>query len=211
MIHLYKTTTIHLTEAEVAALLKSTDIKESPSITDIVALVSNKPSNLFSEIVAQRHRFEKDRIAELQIRDLSGAEIAGDFFASLFPDPKRAKLGIMELLINAIEHGNLEISFQEKNALLRDNMWLDEINTRLKSSKFMHRNVHIHCYRHNLCTEISIRDEGSGFDWGPYMKTDFNAPTTLTGRGIACADKISFDEMRYVGNGNIVKARQYNI
>ncbi len=40
-------------------------------------------------------------------------------------------MGLSELLVNAIEHGNLEIGYDEKSRLLQSEGWQGEIDRRL--------------------------------------------------------------------------------
>jgi hypothetical protein len=39
------------------------------------------------------------------------------FVANCFPDPEAVLPGVAELIVNAVEHGNLSISYEEKTAL----------------------------------------------------------------------------------------------
>jgi anti-sigma regulatory factor (Ser/Thr protein kinase) len=173
-------------------------------------LIEAQMDGLFADIARQRKTFLLTGIAELKIKSLSEAEIAGEFFSSLFPEPSSVKLGIMELMLNAIEHGNLEITSEEKNTLLRENRWIEEIEKRLTYPEYQHRYVRIQCIRHHAYTEITITDDGKGFDWSTHLDISNEKLTDIAGRGIACAYEISFDKMCYIGKGNIVKARQYS-
>ena len=75
----------HLSEAEVALLLQSSTVHSGDTKMDKThPVMQGHIHTIFSEIMHQRRLFQSTRIAELRIRDLSGAEIAGDFFASLF-------------------------------------------------------------------------------------------------------------------------------
>lgn len=199
-----------LSEEEVALLLRpqNTPARPQPKRRLYPFLILNK-DDIFAEIIHQRQAFKIARIAELHIQTLAEAEIAGEFFASLFPDPSRAKLGIMELIVNAIEHGNLEITSEEKVQLMKEDRWQEEITYRSTLPQYANRYVHIKCYHHHICTEIVIEDDGRGFNWTPHINISNQTLTALTGRGIACAYNVSFDEMRFMDKGNVVKARQY--
>ena len=41
-------------------------------------------------------------------------------------------IGLVELMINAIEHGNLGITYEEKTDLLDSNLWSVEVNRRIR-------------------------------------------------------------------------------
>ena len=163
--------------------------------------------DLERSIHRQRNMLDHLNVINLNFQDPLEAKISCDFLCELFPDPSRAKLGIMELFINAIEHGNLGISYEEKHTLLAENRWMEEITHRLSDPANNEKRVHAYCYRDPAYTRITIRDDGEGFDWRPYES--MTAHDTLNGRGIAVAKHISFDEMGYYDQGNIVYGMQY--
>lgn len=200
-----------LTEEEVGLLLEPDAPSTRMSAQPAAILIYKNPDDIFTQIARQRYRFHHEKMAEMKIRTLVEAEIAGDFFSSLFTNPAKVKLGIMELVMNAIEHGNLEITSEEKAILLKENRWIEEIERRLDLPDYQHRYVHITCQHFSVCTEITVVDEGNGFDWRQHLNIREDALTSFAGRGIACAQHISFDEMHYIGSGNIVKARQFHM
>jgi anti-sigma regulatory factor (Ser/Thr protein kinase) len=53
---------------------------------------------------------------------------------------------------------------------------------------------------------LRIEDEGDGFNWREYLQVDTARATHNHGRGIAMANMISFDELRYNDRGNQVTA-----
>ena len=55
-------------------------------------------------------------------------------------------------------------------------------------------------------TLVNILDEGQGFDWKEYMDIDPSRALETHGRGIAQANKISFDNLEYSPKGNAVTA-----
>jgi DNA-binding response OmpR family regulator len=57
------------------------------------------------------------------------------------PDPKRVVLGLQELLTNAVEHGNLGISYADKTRLVLENRWVDEVERRLSQPDYAQRTV----------------------------------------------------------------------
>ena len=54
--------------------------------------------------------------------------------ANTAPDPGRIVLGLSELMLNAIEHGNLDIGYDRKTALIENGSLEDEIERLLNSS-----------------------------------------------------------------------------
>ena len=52
--------------------------------------------------------------ARFRFRTLEDARTLAFLIANCFPEPQVAVYGLNELLINAVEHGNLGITFAEK-------------------------------------------------------------------------------------------------
>lgn len=121
------------------------------------------------------------------------------------PELPDIALGLNELIINAIEHGNLEISYAEKSRLNEEGRWLDEINSRLTNPKYQDRIVKVTCSKANGKLCIRIEDQGQGFDWQPYLEINPERAFDSHGRGIAMAKMLSFEEVEYIGCGNQVE------
>lgn len=104
---------------------------------------------------------------------------------------------LMELLLNAVEHGNCKISYAEKTAWLSQgkNM-LDLITEKSKNPEVGNKKVYISYDITNAHTRISVRDEGDGFDWKKRLEGDLQAG--LHGMGIKLAESfvstISYNE-----------------
>jgi DNA-binding response OmpR family regulator len=97
------------------------------------------------------------------------------------------KLALYEALANAVEHGNLEIGYDTKDAALNAAAGLPElIAERLRVSPYSERRVHVAIsYRPNE-VEYRVRDEGKGFDPTSFdMEHALANPELLHGRGLA--------------------------
>lgn len=118
------------------------------------------------------------------------------------------QLGLYELIVNAIEHGNLGISFQEKNACLFDSSekYNELLRSRLSDENLAAKRVTIEFRYSAGRLEWLIEDEGEGFDWyslpNPLSREN---QSNLSGRGIFLAS-FQFDELSFLGNGNRVRA-----
>lgn len=124
--------------------------------------------------------------------------------ATCYPDPKTVLVGLMELMMNAVEHGNLGISYDEKRQLLKERKLEQEINRRLELPHFMARVASVKFTRTLTEIHLSIIDEGEGFDWKGFMDNHNRQKNGFNGRGIGLAKYVSFDEMDYSGVGNEV-------
>jgi len=120
--------------------------------------------------------------------------------------PERTVNGYSELLINAVEHGNLEISYAEKGRLLREDIWAKEIEHRLQDSRYAGRTVKVTLEKTADASIVTITDQGHGFDWQAYLEFSPERVFDLHGRGIAMSKAISFDHLEYLGSGNSVVA-----
>ena len=159
------------------------------------------------ERVRQAHRpFEYLESGIFRFRTIADCCLLADFLAAVCPDPDAAILGLRELLINAVEHGNLGISYADKGHLLYSNTWDKEIERRLLLAEHRDKRVRLHFERRPTALVITIADEGQGFDWLDYLDFDPKRAFDLNGRGIALARAKSFDSVEYQGNGNVVVA-----
>jgi DNA-binding response OmpR family regulator len=140
-----------------------------------------------------------------KFKSLEEAKDLGSILANACPDPDKIILGLSELLINAVEHGNLSISYKEKSALLASGNWTQEIDRRQKDPKYRDRYVRVQFDRGPKEIRIFIEDEGEGFDWQNYMSFSPERAFDSNGRGIAMANEMCFDSLKYHGNGNRVE------
>ena len=126
--------------------------------------------------------------------------------AAMCPIPDAAAPGLADLMVNAIEHGNLGISYQEKSLLKLDGDWEAEIQRRMNLPQFAGRVASIRAERVAAGVVFTISDQGVGFDWQKYLAFDPSRAFDPNGRGIAMAKLISFSAIEYQGCGNVVVA-----
>jgi anti-sigma regulatory factor (Ser/Thr protein kinase) len=146
--------------------------------------------------------------AEFQLKTIHQAHALASYLSELYPDPQKVITGLTELMINAIEHGNLAISYEEKSEFTKQGTLNQEIQRRLELPEYKNRYANVSFQLSESMLEITIEDQGAGFDWEQYM--EFNSDRLLDphGRGIAIANKLSFCEVEYLGGiGNKVVAR----
>lgn len=142
-----------------------------------------------------------------RFRSLDDARVLANSLARACPNPEKSVIGIEELFINAIEHGNLGIGYQEKTRLLMAGTWMDEVSRRLASPEGRKRFVTVNFERlRDASVRIEVKDDGDGFDWHQYVDFTVERAFDNHGRGIAMARALSFDSLQYVGNGNTVVA-----
>ena len=126
--------------------------------------------------------------------------------AHAYPDANRVVTGILELTLNAIEHGNLNIGYKEKSRLIEEEQLDSEIERRLSDPLYSSREATAQFVRRPDTLSLHISDQGKGFEWQKYLNFDPERAFDTHGRGIAMANKLSFDTIEYRGNGNQVIA-----
>ncbi len=141
------------------------------------------------------------RHARFEYRSPEQAMGLGALLAKTCPDPDRVVMGLSELLVNAIEHGNLEIGYDEKSRLLRSQGWHDEIERRLAMPEFSTRVASVEVERMPEGLRFTIRDQGIGFEPDPFLEIDPSRVFDAHGRGIAMARLLSFDDLKYEDGG----------
>lgn len=129
--------------------------------------------------------------------------------AQACPSPDRVATGLFELLVNAIEHGNLELDYAHKTALQKEEgQWEAEVEKRLADNTLGQRAVRIAFERTAEALTFTIEDQGHGFDWQQYvLGTQSDHLRSTHGRGILIAQKLSFDSVEFLARGNCVRAK----
>lgn len=108
----------------------------------------------------------------------------------------------MELLTNALEHGNCKISFEEKTKCLEaGGNILELIAEKQKDPEIAKKKIHIAYVIGKDKSRFRIRDEGEGFDWRKHLENDFTEDTH--GRGMKLS-KTLVSNLTYNEQGNEV-------
>lgn len=127
--------------------------------------------------------------------------------AAMCPAPEVVAPGLSDLMVNAVEHGNLGVTYQEKSLLKWEGDWEGEINRRLSLPQFLGRFATIRLERDADSIVFTITDQGKGFDWSKFLSFDPGRAFDPNGRGIAMARMMSFSSLEFHGCGNVVVAR----
>ncbi len=115
-------------------------------------------------------------------------------------------LGLMELITNGIEHGNLGIGGEEKEQLLREGRWEAEIRRRLELAENADKVVIVRFEKSGAVARVAIDDRGPGFDWEQFEGQAMDLHNKVNGRGITMARSMAFDAVEYMNGGNRVVA-----
>ena len=141
-----------------------------------------------------------------RVRTITEATHLASALARLCPDPSLPTTGLTELLINAVEHGNLGIGYEKKSELKWAGTWEAEIERRLADPVLGARTVMVTVRKTFDNIIFTIKDQGEGFNWQNYLEFSTERAFDLHGRGIAMAKALSFTALEYQGKGNTVVA-----
>jgi CheY-like chemotaxis protein len=139
-------------------------------------------------------------------RTLQECHQLANHLAKLCPRPGQVVTGLSELLINALEHGNLGISYDDKTTLVEEHRWKLEVQARLELPENQDKSVEVFAQRLPGRVRFEIQDQGPGFNWQAFMAPSPARIMDNHGRGIFLAKMDSFDRLEYMGNGNRVVA-----
>jgi DNA-binding response OmpR family regulator len=167
--------------AESSLALKRSLNRRVSEIQDIVSLLDN---------------------ATLALRELEEAEIVAAHLGAAAGDPQLG-VGILELLLNGIEHGNLGITYEEKTRLRESGEYEVEIARRLGAPEHRDKLVTVEIKRVGDHLDILISDCGPGFDYRSYLTFDRQRVLHSHGRGVLLASGLL--TTNYLDPGNRVQ------
>ena len=145
--------------------------------------------------------------SHFRLRTMQEAHAIAAHIGEHLPDSHFVQLGLCELLINAIEHGNLGISYDEKKMLIESGTLEETIEHRLAAPEHRDKFATVEYVAEPHVHSVTIRDQGNGFDWLPYLAFSEDRALEPHGRGIAIAASLAYASLEYYGNGNTLVYR----
>jgi CheY-like chemotaxis protein/anti-sigma regulatory factor (Ser/Thr protein kinase) len=139
--------------------------------------------------------------AVFHFRSVVEGEFLAVRIANICAVPEEA-MYVSELLSNAVEHGNLGITYEEKTSLIENGTLQEEIEKRLSSPELQKRRVKVSLKKEEGILSVTVEDEGDGFDFQKYLQFDDSRIFDNHGRGIAIVN--SYLNMQYLDKGNKV-------
>lgn len=159
-----------------------------------------------SEVRDGQNALSTLRRALFRYRTIREAAELSTLLAWAFPDPETQVIGLSEILINAVEHGNLGIGYEEKTQLSAEGELDREIARRMELEENRDKSVTVELVRENGEISVTVIDQGEGFDPERFLTIDPERAFDTHGRGIAIAKMLAFDRLEYRGRGNEVVA-----
>lgn len=170
----------------------------------------------YTSLLALKERLMQNRLsmkhlnkAEFSFQTIEEGMTIVNLLAHMSRDPMKTGIGLKELVVNAIEHGNLQITYNEKSQLLREDRWEEEIERRQNLPNFKRKRASLYVEKvldqeeGSSFLEITIRDQGEGFQWEEYIGFSMDRIYDLHGRGILMA-RNSFSKLDYKERGRTV-------
>jgi len=173
-----------------------------------------RKQDLLKQLEESKSSFRFLTEGEFHFRTVSEGDFLAVRIAHECPNPQEAIL-ISELFANAVEHGNLNLSYDEKTKLIAENRLNEELELRLATREHRDQYVQVNFRRLPDKILITVEDQGHGFDFQKFLRLDDDRVFHNHGRGIALVNSIF--HLTYLGKGNKVvveiplpKAATYN-
>ena len=150
-------------------------------------------------------RAERPGSGRFLFRTLDDVLDLSQLVAGLCPDPAAVEIGLSELMLNAVEHGNLGIGFERKGHLMNAGTWRQELERLLRLPENLVRFGYLDVELRGDGVRFKVLDQGSGFDPQPYMNFNPERSVALHGRGIAIARMLAFPDLHFREEGSCVE------
>lgn len=184
---------LYLTKPATQELLKAALEQIQTEIDKRLGLVNR--SNQFSNALSNLSK------AHFRIQTPNQASSLAWLLSQQAENPDRVYLGILEILINAIEHGNLQLKPSQRKSLLSKDDFRQELESLTKQSPFCTKWVEIEYASDDNFVTIEVKDQGVGFDWQRFLNE--NRPIKPWGNicGFHKITNAGFANLHYRNNG----------
>ena len=161
--------------------------------------------NLLKYFVSERQRYEIPNYLTL-VEDITYNIVRNLRKYMNTSEVSLLRMGLREIIFNAIEHGNLEITYEEKTESLITDTYRKLIEKRREKAESAGKKVIVEYQIDDSRAVFKIIDSGKGFDHKKALSrnmADQNNDNIPHGRGILMAKEI-FNEIKYNETGNQV-------
>lgn len=143
-------------------------------------------------------------IVEHHFQALTQATALAAQLSSYTPNRSMTSVGLSEIFLNAIEHGNLGIEYHTKSMFASETKWFEEINKRLLAPENKDKYVKVITEATPHYIKFTVIDQGTGFDFEKYENVKTVPLARNNGRGILISKEAAFDKLVYFYPGNKV-------
>lgn len=147
------------------------------------------------------------RKLSFRFRTLADINEVLSYLSQWLPAADNFLLGIKEIMVNAVEHGNLGIGYALKTDLLENGKWLNEVQTRLDKPENRNKFAFLEISFNDNTLEVTVEDQGAGFKPDQFLRAD-NPPdgaTNFNGRGLKLVNALAFDRLAFSKGGRCFK------
>ena len=162
---------------------------------------------LREELTKITESFSSVTQAEFHYKTIEQARGLSLLIASLTDEPEDTVVGLFELMVNAVEHGNLGITYDEKTQLIEQERLADEVKQRLQQEGYRDKYVTLQLHSGDQHIEVMIRDMGQGFNFEEYLEFSMERALDNHGRGIMMANNCGFRSMTFSDGGRQVTCK----
>ena len=182
-------------------LTKLTDPKLLLSIVKAAVSDFHQKKALLDKIKVGENPFALLVEGNFRFRTLADGEYLALGIANVCAAPEEV-VAISELINNAVEHGNLGITYDAKTKYIEEDTFYAEIERRLALPQYARKYVEVRVKKSKDEMTVLITDQGPGFDFKKYLVLDESRVFDTHGRGIALANGLR--DLQYLGTGNQV-------
>ncbi len=175
----------------------------------LLRVIPEEKDALADAFVEARERFDVESSLTAADRVCRRATAYLATYAGL--DESRFLAGCLrEIVVNAVEHGNLQITFDEKTESMSSGRYFELLQERRTDPRFHSRKVVVEYSLSSARATFRVTDEGDGFDYRRFMQED-GAPSAALlehGRGLFITMS-AFDKVLFNDKGNQVTLVKY--
>lgn len=188
--------------------LRHLEVRLEPFLEGAAPVIFGKAAAASGDSIARFLESERQEFVIgnfINIGELIGQRIVKNL--SKYADPAAAlgvEICVREMIINAIEHGNLNVTYEEKTRAQTRADYFSFLNERQKDPRYRDRKVRLVYSLNRRRVIYRISDEGPGFDHKRMLARGAeaaNAAGLAHGRGLTMTLNM-FDIVRYNERGN---------
>lgn len=165
---------------------------------------SGEHGGLKHDIIKGETAFPLMTSCSFEFNTINDAKNIAQLLSNTYKDPDKLAIALQELLLNAIEHGILGISYDEKKKQLEEENWESFLALKMSNPSFRERKACVDLERTKKRLKIIVKDEGDGFNFQDFELVNKERMYDPNGRGILTAKSI-FNSVTYKGKGNEVE------
>jgi hypothetical protein len=195
------------------------DIKSTYNFSTFVNILDTKikeysdDSTMFYIQKNKNYEIEETHILQTKMSQIENSQLLVQPFLDSCCVPPEIEGSLLyafnELILNAYEHGNLEIDYDNKQFLIENDTFIEECLKREK--EFSHKKIILKLFCRNIDDKtkeimIEVKDEGKGFDTHVFKRNLFEEDS-FHGRGISISRSI-LDNIAYDSTGNTVQIKK---